>query len=260
MIGIVAAAFLAAQASADRQLLEAEHALAANRVEQARIHARRVTSPSARLNRLLGDIAVADKNWAEAYARFREASRLEPDDLRTTTRAGISAMKVGDLVAARALLDRATANPAASWEAWNAAGVLADMESDWTRADQAYANATRLAPSQAQVANNQGWSLILRGDWKAAVVLLERAAAANPGSLKIRNNLDLATAALTEGLPSRAKGESNADYAARLNDAGVAAEMREEHARASAAFSRALMVNDIWYARAAQNLSGAGSK
>ena len=260
MISIVAAAFLAAQAGADRQLLEAEHALAANRIEQARLHARRVNARTPRLNRLLGNIAFAEKNWAEAYARFREALMQEPDDVRSTTRAGISAMKFGDLVGARALLGRATAHPGASWEAWNAAGVLADLESDWTRADQAYANAARLAPAEAQIANNQGWSLILRGDWKAAVVLLERASAANPRSAKIRNNLDLATAALTEGLPNRGKGESNADYAARLNDAGVAARMRGEDDRASAAFSRALMVNDIWYARAAQNLSEGASK
>ena len=61
-------------------------------------------------------------------------------------------------------------------------------------------------------------------------------------------------------LPQRRPGESDQDWAARLNDAGVAAELRGDRARAAAAFSQAIETKDSWYIRAANNLSAVGGK
>jgi tetratricopeptide (TPR) repeat protein len=72
---------------------------------------------------------------------------------------------------------------------------------------------------------------------------------------KDRQHLELAQAAVSADLPKRRPRESDSDFAARLNDAGIAAERRGERDRAIAAFSRALAVSDSWFARAANNLA-----
>jgi tetratricopeptide (TPR) repeat protein len=156
---------------------------------------------------------------------------------------------------AAALAARATRQPAASWRAWNAAGVIADGKSDWAAADAAYARAEALAPGQSEVANNRGWSLLLRGDWPGAAEAFERAAARDPKNMRIANNLDLARIGLADELPARGAGEPSTLYAARLNDAGVAAQARGDPRRARAAFAQAIEASGRWYARAGANLA-----
>ncbi len=58
------------------------------------------------------------------------------------------------------------------------------------------------------------------------------------------------------GLPARHVGESDAAFAARLNDVGVIAESEGDRPRALAAFSQAIAARSVWYARAAATLKG----
>ena len=97
-----------------------------------------------------------------------------------------------------------------------------------------------LAPERGEVANNLGWSLLLRGRWDEALAELEQAAALDRKSPRIANNLELARVALKDGLPQRGQGESDETWSARLNDAGVAAAARGERGRAIAAFAQAI--------------------
>ena len=87
-----------------------------------------------------------------------------------------------------------------------------------------------------------------------AIAPLERALALEPRFALAARNLELARASLEARLPQRKAGESTADYAARLNDAGVAAMAQGQRARARAAFTQALEISDQWYERAAMNL------
>jgi Flp pilus assembly protein TadD len=102
--------------------------------------------------------------------------------------------------------------------------------------------------------NNLGWSHLLRGNWKEALSLFEKAVALDPKSNRAANNLELARSALAAELPNRRAGESDSSWAARLNDAGVAAAILGDKGRATAAFSQALDVSGTWYVRAANNL------
>ena len=74
------------------------------------------------------------------------------------------------------------------------------------------------------------------------------------------NNVELARAALAADLPQRRPGESEDDWAMRLNDAGVVARLQGDRARAVAAFARAIEARGSWYERAANNLQAAGGK
>ncbi|HKU92717.1 MAG TPA: hypothetical protein VJP82_05150, partial [Sphingomicrobium sp.] len=111
-----------------------------------------------------------------------------------------------------------------------------------------------------EVINNRGWSRLLRGDWQGAADFLQKAATLAPKSVRAANNLELARAALSADLPVRNPGESDRDWAARLNDAGMAAQLLGDRKRAIAAFTQALEASGSWYERAANNLQAASGQ
>lgn len=241
----------------------AEHAVRANRLDQARLMVSRAVSAGAsgpQLARVLADLAFAEMRFDDASIRYRSLAGRFPLDELVLERAGISALKIGDAAHARPYLERATALPNASWRAWNARGVAADIGADWVDADSAYDHAAALAPDEVEPVNNRGWSLLLRGNWRDALAYFEKARQLDPNSVRIANNLELAQAALAAELPQRMPGESDFAWAARLNDAGVAAAILGDKARATAAFTEAMDARGTWYARAANNLEALGSR
>jgi Flp pilus assembly protein TadD len=260
-------AFLIAAASAastppvsappETVLREAQKAADSGRRDQARLMLARLIAQGVRgpkVDRVLADIAFEDGNYAEALKLCEALLASGPADALVLEHAGIAALKLSDVNRAAPLIERATNAQGASWRAWNARGVLADLKRDWMEADAAYAKALRLAADESAVFNNRGWSQLLRGDWLKAVADFERAATLDPKSMRIVNNLELARAALAADLPTRRKGESDEAWAHRLNDAGVAADILGDRPRAVAAFTQALEANGQWYLRAANNL------
>lgn len=258
---LAAAAQLAAHAAAvpaqPIRIQQAARAIEAGRLTEARsIIAQQLASGAVgpKMERLLADLAYASGNYAEAFGRYRGLASGTKHDALLCERAGISAIRIDDLKDAAAMISCATADGKGTWRAWNARGVLADRSGDWGEADAAYAHAEKLAPDQAAIINNQGWSLLLRGQWGKAVERFQRAEELGSTSLRTTNNLELARAAISAELPRREPAESPSDYAKRLNDAGVAAELLGDKKRAIAAFSQALEASGTWYARAANNL------
>lgn len=250
-------AAVAVQVTAATDLGEVAHAIESNRLEQARqmlANAVAGGQSGAEVDRLRADLAFARRNWSDAQARYIALAKADPKDGRSAERGAIASLMLGHVATAKPLVMQAIESGAATWRAWNARGVIADMKGDWTAADNAFATAGTLAPGEANVLNNYGWSLLLRGEWARALTLFEQALALDSKSPRIRNNLELARAAVAEDLPMRRSGETSADFAARLNDAGVVAAQRGDRERAIAAFTRALAVSGTWYERAANNL------
>ena len=242
-------------------LSEAAHAIEAGRLDQARqmiANAVKAGATGSEVDRLLADIAFMKGNYTSALPAYRTLLLGNRGDALLYERAGLAAARLGDMAEAASLLGRATAFPSASWRAWNARGVAADYAKDWAAADEAFAQALRIAPQRAEIHNNLGWSLLIRGRWSEALVNFEQAAALDRKSARIAANLELARAALSQELPDRRAGESDEDWAARLNDAGVIARVRGDTKKAAAAFAQAVQVRSSYYERAANNLAQVG--
>ena len=242
-------------------LTDASHAIDAGRLNEAKlIIARAVTAGfrGAPIERLTADLAFASGNYLQAWSQYRHLAGSPDKEEGDCEKGAIAALELLRAADAQPLVDCAVKFPNASWRAWNARGVLADMQQDWATADESYARARQLAPSHANIVNNQGWSKLLRGDWAGALPLFEGAAALDSTSERIANNLELVRAALAADLPARRQGETNAEWAVRLNDAGVAAELIGDRQRAVAAFTQALEASPVWYDRASNNLAALG--
>ena len=247
--------------SAHELLVGARHAVKVNRLDQASVMISRAVAAGAsgpELARVLADLAYASDNYPEALNRYEALLKVSPGDPSLVEPAAIAALKLGEVDRASSLLS--STSRTGSWRLWNARGVVADLQRNWRTADQSYERATRLAPNEVGPINNQGWSLVLRGEWKQALNFFERAIELNPRSERIADNLELARMALAADLPRRELGESEASWAARLNDAGIAAVIVGDKTRATAAFTQAIGVSGTWYARAANNLEALGSR
>ena len=239
-------------------LSEAAYAIKAGRLEQARLmigNAVKAGATGPEVDRLIADLAYTSGDYKAALPAYLQLLVSRTNDGVMYENAGVAAMKLGDLAQGEKLLDRATGYPTATWRAWNARGVAADYRGNWAVADQSYAQAARLAPDRAEVFNNIGWSLLVRSQWSNALAKFEQAAAIDPKSPRIAANLELARAAVTEDLPLRRSGESEADWAARLNDAGVIARVQGNNRKAVAAFTQAIQARSEYYTRAANNLA-----
>lgn len=257
MLILVAAAIAAGAVPLENHLVEADRALQAGRLDQARTMVTKAVAGGAvdgAVAPIIAELALREGRFSEALGRYSALSRAHPNEARYAERAALSALKLGELTAAATFIDRATMLPGASWRSWNAKGVLADYNRDWPSAEEAYRRATALDSERGEIINNRAWSLMLQGKWADGLPLLERAAELEPGLVRIQNNLELVRVALAEDLPKRLEGESDEAFAARLNDAGVVAGLHGQSAKATAAFSRALAVRRVWYARAARNL------
>jgi Flp pilus assembly protein TadD len=255
---MLAVAAVAVPVATAQLLEEADTALSAGRVQQAREMIARAVKDGAsgtKIDRLLADLAYVQGDWSSAYARYKALLATQHNDPIVLQQAGTAALRAGAVAEAVSFLNEAVAQPSASWRSWNARAVAADWQQDWAAADEAYAKARALAPANGQLLNNHGWSLLLRGELDAALKLLSKAAVLAPSDRRIGANLDLARAATSAILPTRRVGESNEAFAARLNDAGVIAAHNGDKPKAVAAFARALEVSDRWFARAANNLA-----
>ena len=174
--------------------------------------------------------------------------------------AAIAAHRAGRLDEALALYDRAIARGERRSGAFTNIGAILRQRRQYAAAAAAHRKALELAPGEAEVLNNLGWSRLLRGDWANALAPLEEAARLAPKNRRVANNVELARAALAADLPQRRPGESEDDWAMRLNDAGVVARLQGDRARAVAAFAQAIEARGSWYERAANNLQAAGGK
>ena len=243
-------------------LSEAGRAIAAGRLDQARSILGVAIAAGARgepVDRLLADLAYARAEYAQALAVYKSLLAAHPDEVLLLERAGISALRLGQVTEATALLDRATQQAQAGWRSWNARGVAADRQGRWDEAEAAYARAMALDPSRSQIFNNLGWSMMLQGRWPEALASFERAMTLDPKPPRLANNLELARAAVAAELPQRLRGEDDHGFAARLNDAGVVAAAAGQTQRAEAAFAQAIEVQSRWYGRAAENLAALGA-
>ena len=171
MLALLMAASVAAANPVDPRLLEAAHAINTGRLEQARTMIGNAVAAGASgppVERLLADLAFVSGRNDEALTRYKTLVAGNPADLLLAERAGIAALKAGDVERATVLIERAVTSAAPSWRAWNARGVLADLQRDWPAADAAYSRArsSRRAGGNLQ---QPGLVAAARGNWGEAI-------------------------------------------------------------------------------------------
>jgi Flp pilus assembly protein TadD len=200
-----------------------------------------------------GDLNLARKRYAAALANYKLAEAAPATHARSLQGQGLALSLLGRSNDAVAMLLRATAADAGAWRAWNALGAEYDARSRWTDAEAAYQHAFSASSGVAQVLNNRGYSRLLQRRRDEAVADFVAALQKKPDLAEARTNLRLALA-MGGDYERAVAGASSDDQAALLNNAGFAAGMRGDYAKAEELLGRAVTARGEYYARASENL------
>jgi len=166
---------------------------------------------------------------------------------------GIALSKLGRNDEAVFSLQAAVMEDPAAWRAWNALGSEYDRRHDWANAENAYTHALSGSGNAAIVLNNRGFSRLSQKKPDLAIPDFVAALQKKPDLAPARNNLRLAMS--MQGEYDRAvKGAGATDQAAVLNNAGFAAMLRGDYAKAKELLTQAMKAKDGYYALAAANL------
>jgi Flp pilus assembly protein TadD len=251
----MSAAAWAADSSGPADPAAIEGAIAGGRLVQARAMIARVAPGDPALPLLAAELALAERNDSVALAGFQALSPAAPEDCRINAGLGIAAARLGRDADALAPLEAATRLCPDRWHAWEALGVVHDRAGRFIDAERAYRTALATAGDRAGVLNNLGYSLILQRRSAEAVPLLREAARLAPDNERIANNLDIARAAAGDDLAGDLPGRGSSRWADRLNNAGYAAYLAGNAARAARYLSQAITDADVYPAQAAANLA-----
>jgi len=242
---------LAPAAAAEiRRAIDEQRLLDAGRmIDQAMLEG--VKDP--RLALLGGDLNLSRKRYNVALASYRMAEDAAETRAQSLQGQGLALSLLGRSNEAMEVLKRAVAEDPKAWRAWNALGAEHDARGDWSNAENAYAQAMTASDGAPQVLNNRGYSRLLQRRRDEAVTDLVAALQKKPDMDEARTNLRLALA-LGGDYERATSGASPAERAALLNNAGFAAGMRGDYAKAEELLNQALTVKSEYYARASENL------
>ncbi|HEY2052272.1 MAG TPA: tetratricopeptide repeat protein [Caulobacteraceae bacterium] len=206
-----------------------------------------------RVTLLIGDLALARGQYADALASFKEVEAHDDTRARSLQGQGIALSLMGRRDDAIAMLKRAVAEDPSAWRAWDALAAGYDDRRDWTQAEAAYDHALANSDSAAIVLNNRGFSRLLQARAGDAIADLVQALQKKPDLAAARTNLRLAMA--MKGEYDRAlAGEAGHDQASLLNNVGFGAMMRGDYPKAEEFFNQAITAKGEYYDRASANL------
>jgi Flp pilus assembly protein TadD len=121
---------------------------------------------------------------------------IETDDIQyipsnEPLKAGLKQFKQGHYgLSERYFRDAVEKNPRDA-PAWIGLAASYDRLARFDFADRAYASAIKLDGETTEILNNQGYSYMLRGNYRAAYTKLQQALRKDPGNPTVLNNIEL---------------------------------------------------------------------
>lgn len=206
-----------------------------------------------RLILLSGKLDLARSRYDQALTEFRQVEALPAVRADALEGQGLALALSGRTAEALPVLKKTVAEFPGQWRAWNALGGAYDEGRDWTDADDAYAHALAASDAPAMVINNRGYSRLLRNQLDEAAADFVEALRQRPDMEAARTNLRLAMALKGEYGRATAGGDK-ASEAALLNNAGFAALLRGDYARAESLLQQAIQRKGEYYDLAQANL------
>ncbi len=202
---------------------------------------------------LLGEVNLVRGQFANALNLFKRVEGEPGLRARALQGIGISQLRLEAMDEAYRALEAATTADPSLVRAWNALGIYHDSQGNWSKAEEAYGRALELAPKDADVRNNRGYSLLAQGRFSEAEREFEQAIALDPEAAVARTNLRL-TMAWQGRYREAAFGLAAQERAAMLNNIGYIAMMRGDFAEAEAYLAQSMETSASFYEPASKNL------
>jgi len=211
-----------------------------------------------RLTLLAGELELNRHQLKPALAAFDElesrAGALRADVLnQARCDRGITLSLLGRADDAIRVLSEVVKSDPSQWRAWNALGAEYDARRDWEKAESSYAHAMDESGGSALVLNNRGYSRLMQKRLDDSATDLVAALNKRPDFPEARANLRLVLA--MKGDYARAtQAGSDQDQATLLNNAGFAAAMQGDYAKAEDLLNQAMKLRSTYFEKAGENL------
>ena len=206
-----------------------------------------------RLTYWAGKLSLVHGRYQDALTNFTRVKMDTGLRAQALEGEGIALMQLGRMDEALFSLQAAVMADPHAWRAWNALGSEYDRRHDWANAENAYTHALSASGDAAIVLNNRGFSRLSQKKPDLAVADFVAALQKKPDLAPARNNLRLAMS--MQGEYDRAiKGAAAGDQAAVLNNAGFAAMLRGDYAKAKELLTQAMKAKSGYYGLAAANM------
>jgi len=200
-----------------------------------------------------GELNLVRGRYQDALSNFTSVKTDPTVRAQALEGEGIALSALGRSQEAMTSLQAAVAADPNAWRAWNALGSEYDRRHDWVNAEAAYEHALSGSGNAAIVLNNRGFSRLSQMKPDLAITDFVAALQKKPDLTPARNNLRLAMS--MQGEYDRAiNGAAASDQAAVLNNAGFAAMLRGDYAKAKDLLTQAMKAKNGYYAQAAANL------
>jgi Flp pilus assembly protein TadD len=190
---------------------------------------------------------------AEQFQRLDHAAPLDAR-ARALQGRGIILLRRGDHQAAARLLGQAVRLDAGLWRAWNGLGRARDAAGAHGHAKEAYSRAIELAPGEALLHNNLGFSLLSADDLTGAEQAFRQALRHDPELKAAETNLRL-TLALQGRYDLALTGVAGKERPAALNNVGYGAILRGDYIRARRFLTQAMAASPTFFDAARRNLA-----
>jgi len=200
----------------------------------------------------IGKARLGDK--AYAWQALKQAIELNPDHALSHQEIGLIDMAMGDPRQAELHLAKATEIDPTLWRAWNARGVIADIDHRYAEAVLLYQSGLIGAPNSSLLMNNIGYSYYLAGDLEEATRWFGRAVLATPDYKPAVKNLGLLYA--REGWYDEAVRTFSkvVDKPQAFNDVGYIALRNGDYEKATELLTEAIRLSPTYYEKAYENL------
>jgi len=214
--------------------------------------------PSADALFKIGNIHYSRENYRLADLAYRWVLEINPDHGPAGTGLGLILLQRRQYAEARTQLSSVvTGSDQTSWQAYNALGILADMDGEAKQAEQYYQQALSAFPRSPLILNNLGYSRYLAGNWLGAQAALQAALRANPSYELAWRNLGLVHARQKNYDDAvQAIGRTGAQAEA-YNDVGFVSMMSGDYAKALSFFEEAMRLSPAYYVTASENAKNA---
>ena len=211
-----------------------------------------------RLTLLAGELELARHQLKPALAAFdelesRAGTVAAATLIQARTERGITLSLLGRSDDAIRVLTVVIQSDPTQWRAWKALGSEYDTRRAWDKAEAAYARAMEASNGAALVLNNRGYSRLLQKRYDESAADLVAALNQRPDFPEARANLRIVLA-MKGDFAHAIQGGGDQDEATLLNNAGFAAALQGDYARAEDLLTRAIKLRGSYFERAGENL------
>jgi Flp pilus assembly protein TadD len=190
-----------------------------------------------------------------AWKAFNQALHLDPDHAPSLEEMGLLYIGLGEPAEATTVLTRAIELDNTRWRAYNALGVLADIDKRYDDAVKLYKAALQAKPKTAMLMNNIGYSYYLAGNLQEATNWLDAAVQAQRNYEPAIKNLALLYA--RQGWYEEAVETfiTVVDEPRAYNDVGYVALRNGDLEAATELLTEAIRLSPVYYEKAYENLA-----